>query len=238
MYHTKDSGQRSEYASGMVRDTEEGKPRFDLLHPLGVPYQEQMLTRFAMLMARGADKYGDRNWEKARGDEELKRYYSSAERHLQQWIAGENDEDHAAAVMFNILAGETVKYRMRTEQPDADCYTLPDGECVSEACKLHSAQGYVECPGGFRPWDEGAGLPRPTPTACGNCGEPFELHDPANIDVSLPGQLSEPEVFEHGTFTNVCGDFIATIGVNCLRTAHHSGSHFDLKGTVWENALD
>jgi hypothetical protein len=112
-FETKDSGARQEYASGMVRDTQEGKARFDLLLPKGVPYANQMLTRFAELMARGAGKYGDRNWEKARGQEELDRYHSSALRHLQQWVAGETDEDHAAAVMFNVMAGETVKYRMR-----------------------------------------------------------------------------------------------------------------------------
>lgn len=116
-YETKDSGAREEFDSGMVRDTEKGKARFDLILPLGVPYSEQMLTRFAELMARGADKYGDRNWERARGEEELRRYHSSALRHLQQWVAGETDEDHAAAVMFNVLAGETVKYRMTEAAP-------------------------------------------------------------------------------------------------------------------------
>lgn len=112
-FETKDSGERAEYESGMVRDTEHGKPRFDLLLPLGVAYSEQMLTRDAQLMARGAAKYEARNWEKARGEPELARYHSSALRHLLQWIAGENDEDHAAAVRFNVMAGEYVKYRMR-----------------------------------------------------------------------------------------------------------------------------
>lgn len=115
-YETKDSGVREEYASGMVRDTQEGKARFDLLLPRGVPYANQMLTRFAELMARGAKKYGDRNWEKARGEEELERYHSSALRHLQQWVAGESDEDHAAAVMFNVMAGETVRFKMEESQ--------------------------------------------------------------------------------------------------------------------------
>lgn len=110
-YETKDSGSRAEYASGMVRDTEEGKARFDLLFPENVPYAAQMLTRFADLMARGAKKYEARNWEKARGLEELARYKSSALRHLTQWLAGETDEDHAAAVMFNLTAAETVKWR-------------------------------------------------------------------------------------------------------------------------------
>lgn len=112
-FETKDSGQRAEYDSGMVRDTEEGKPRFDLLLPEGVPYREQVLTRFAELMARGAQKYNARNWELAQGREELARYKSSALRHLMQWATGEEDEDHAAAVMFNLLAGETVKFKMR-----------------------------------------------------------------------------------------------------------------------------
>lgn len=111
-FETKDSGVRAEYDSGMVRDTEAGKARFDLLLPLGVPYSEQILTRDAMLMARGAAKYDARNWEKASGEAELARYHSSALRHLMQWIGGETDEDHAAAVRFNIMAGEYVKRKM------------------------------------------------------------------------------------------------------------------------------
>jgi len=109
---TKDSGEREHYSTGMVRDTEAGKPRFDLCRPKGIPYTAQMLTRFAALMARGAQKYGERNWEKARTQDELDRYHSSAERHLHQWLAGETDEDHAAAVLFNITAAETVKHRL------------------------------------------------------------------------------------------------------------------------------
>jgi len=115
---TKDSGKRSEYESGMVRDTEDGKARFDLLFPLGVPYHEQMLTRFADLMTRGAEKYDARNWEMARGEEELARYRSSALRHLIQWATGETDEDHAAAVMFNIMAGEFVASKILHDEEE------------------------------------------------------------------------------------------------------------------------
>lgn len=110
---TKDSGERAQYESGMVRDTEEGKARFDLLVPLGVPYEAQFLTRVAQLMARGAEKYNARNWELAEGPEELARYKSSALRHLMQWIAEDREEDHAAAVVFNLLAAETVRFKMR-----------------------------------------------------------------------------------------------------------------------------
>jgi hypothetical protein len=111
-YITKDSGKREEYDSGMVRDTQEGKPRYDLLVPDGVPYEHQFLTRVAGLLARGAEKYSDRNWEKASGSAELARFKSSALRHLMQWITDERDEDHAAAVVFNLLAYESIKWKM------------------------------------------------------------------------------------------------------------------------------
>lgn len=111
-YVTKDSGARAEYASGMVRDTQEGKARFALLFPKGVPYRAQFLTRVAELLARGAEKYDARNWELAAGAEELDRFEESALRHFIQWLTGETDEDHAAAVVFNLMAAETVKAKM------------------------------------------------------------------------------------------------------------------------------
>jgi hypothetical protein len=110
-YVTKDSGARAEFDSGMVRDTDDGKARFELLLPLGVPYDQQFLVRVAELLARGAQKYDDRNWEKAQGEAEMERFKSSALRHLMQWAAGETDEDHAAAVVFNLLGYETTKYK-------------------------------------------------------------------------------------------------------------------------------
>jgi hypothetical protein len=109
---TKDSGKREEYDSGMVRDTQDGKPRYDLLVPDGVPFRAQFLTRVAELLARGAEKYTDRNWERASGPEELGRFKSSAYRHLMQWLTDEQDEDHAAAVVFNLLAYETIKWKL------------------------------------------------------------------------------------------------------------------------------
>lgn len=109
---TKDSGKREEFDSGMVRDTQDGKPRYDLLLPRGVPYRDQFLTRVAELLARGAEKYSERNWEAATGSSELDRFKSSALRHLMQWMVDESDEDHAAAVVFNLLAYETTKWKM------------------------------------------------------------------------------------------------------------------------------
>ncbi|OUU13919.1 MAG: hypothetical protein CBB97_25465 [Candidatus Endolissoclinum sp. TMED37] len=106
-FETLDSGERKVFESGMARDTNKGKARFDLLLPKGVRYEEQMLTRLAELMTRGADKYGDRNWEEAEGAEEMARFKESAFRHFIQWMSNDLEEDHASAVMFNIIAYET-----------------------------------------------------------------------------------------------------------------------------------
>lgn len=109
---TKDSGQRQEYASGMRRDTQDGKPRFDLLFVEGMPYTKQPLYRWAALLERGAVKYGERNWQLANSQEELNRFKASAARHFAQWITGEVDEDHAAAVFYNVAAAMYVEWRL------------------------------------------------------------------------------------------------------------------------------
>ena len=111
-YKTNDSGERVEFKSGMVRDTNKGKANFNLLIPKGIRYEEQMLTRFAELLTRGGEKYTPRNWEQANSAEELERYKESAFRHLVQWLSGATDEDHASAVMFNILAHETTETKI------------------------------------------------------------------------------------------------------------------------------
>lgn len=97
----KDSGERLEYPSGMRRDTNEGKPRYTLIW-------RPFLKRIAMHLTKGAKKYGDHNWMKASSPEELARFQESAFRHLVQWLDGERDEDHAAAVVFNLMAAEHV----------------------------------------------------------------------------------------------------------------------------------
>lgn len=108
-YVTKDSGDREVFSTGMQRDTTTGKPRWDLVAPVGQPLEQTMGYRHARLMARGAEKYGDRNWEKAATQEELDRFRQSAYRHFMQWFHGHTDEDHAAAVYFNIAGAEYVK---------------------------------------------------------------------------------------------------------------------------------
>lgn len=109
-YTTKDSGKRDEFASGMRRDTTEGKARYDLVIPLNTP--NHLLKRWAELMERGMAKYGYRNWEKANSEEEMNRFRASAFRHFVQWFEGDEEEDHAAAILFNVQGVEYVKERL------------------------------------------------------------------------------------------------------------------------------
>lgn len=106
-FETKDSGERQQFSTGMVRDVQTDKPRYDLLD---LP----MLKRWAELMARGAVKYGEDNWRKAATNAELRRFQASALRHLFQWIEGDRSEDHGAAVFFNISGAEMVREKLES----------------------------------------------------------------------------------------------------------------------------
>lgn len=109
------SGERMDYPSGMRRNDTTGKPRFDLIMPEGVPFEEQLLTRFAALMARGAEIHGERNWEKANSAEDRGRFRESAFRHFMQWYCGMTDEDHATATWFNMQGVEFVERKLPAE---------------------------------------------------------------------------------------------------------------------------
>lgn len=115
-WETKDSGQRQEFSTGMRRDIQTDKPRYDLV-------DWPMITRWAELMARGAVKYGEHNWKKASTQEELDRFRASALRHLIQWFNGETEEDHAAAVYFNIAGAEMVKEKLKGGKRDNTAYS-------------------------------------------------------------------------------------------------------------------
>lgn len=126
----KDSGARQEYPSGMVRDVQDDKPMVRLIRT------GPMFMRWAIHLTKGAVKYGRDNWTLANSEEELDRFKDSAARHFEQWLNGERDEDHAAAVFFNINAAEYVTARLASAP-----WTIPtdyldhpnDGEAVRQA---------------------------------------------------------------------------------------------------------
>jgi hypothetical protein len=85
-------GEKLMTETGGLRETAAGKGRFDLL-PMTA------LFRLAQHYENGAKKYGDRNWENGLP---LSRFIDSAFRHLAQFLDGNRDEDHLAAILWNI----------------------------------------------------------------------------------------------------------------------------------------
>ena len=88
----KDSGKREEFSTGSVRDTREGKGRFDLL-PV------RAIMALARHFEQGAKKYGDDNWKKG---QPLRRFFDSAMRHAFEFRLGMDDEPHLVAAIWNL----------------------------------------------------------------------------------------------------------------------------------------
>ncbi len=104
----KDSGKREHFDSGMVRDIQEGKIDFTRI------VDGPMFDRWAQHLTTGAKKYPDiapgvPNWMMANSNAENTRFRKSAFRHFVQWFKGDRDEDHAAAVFFNINGAEYIR---------------------------------------------------------------------------------------------------------------------------------
>ena len=87
-----DSGDRTEFATGAVRDMHEGKGRCDLL-PMCV------LIRLSKHFGKGAIKYSERNWEKGIPAHS---FADSALRHMVKYMDGQTDEDHLVAAIWNL----------------------------------------------------------------------------------------------------------------------------------------
>lgn len=112
-----DSGKRLVFASGSMRDPSEGK--IDWTRVTFGP----LLRRWAQHLTTAEAKYPDPepgvpNFSLIRTKEELIRYKKSAFRHFMSWYFDETDEDHAAAVCFNINGVEIIKAKMKGEATD------------------------------------------------------------------------------------------------------------------------
>jgi hypothetical protein len=83
-----------EFETGAHRDNADDKGCPVLISPI-------FLNRLSKHLEKGAKKYSCRNWEKGMP---LSEYMNSMLRHTLQLIEGCRDEDHAAAIGFNIMA--------------------------------------------------------------------------------------------------------------------------------------
>ncbi len=129
VYRTLDSGEREHFDSGMQRDTEDGKTKWHLVA------SGPMLERWAGLMTRGSVKYDDDNWMKADSEKELRRFRASAYRHFMQWWYGDEDEDHASAIFFNINGVEFVKKRIERANDQQSAEEILDAKIPQNGAK-------------------------------------------------------------------------------------------------------
>lgn len=89
----KDSGERTQFNTGAVRDMHEGKGRMDLLPLSG-------LIELSKHCENGAIKYGEHNVDKGIP---LHSLCDSAMRHLVKFMRGDKDEDHLVAAAWNMM---------------------------------------------------------------------------------------------------------------------------------------
>ncbi len=89
----KENDNNRKFSTGAQRDTAEGKLRMSLM-----PQQE--LKRVMKRYLDGVEKYGENNWMKGMP---LSAYFDCMHRHLEAWWRGDDTEDHAAAVVWNML---------------------------------------------------------------------------------------------------------------------------------------
>lgn len=93
VYGMNASGDQEQWDTGAVRDSQDGKARYDLIDP-------GFLLRFAEHMRKGAEHYGEHNWTMGIPSS---RYLASLMRHVEAYRRGERDEDHLAAIAFNVM---------------------------------------------------------------------------------------------------------------------------------------
>lgn len=87
-----DSGDRTAFGTGAVRDMHEGKGRLDLL-PCSA------ILELAKHCENGAIKYGERNVDKGIPQHS---FIDSGLRHLFKYLRGDRDENHLVAALWNV----------------------------------------------------------------------------------------------------------------------------------------
>lgn len=91
-------------SSGVNRSDPTGKPDYTLV-------DWDLIERVAIHLTLHAAEKGRDNWRNASTQEDLLRFRASAWRHHVAWDRGHTDEDHAAALFFNVAGAELARSR-------------------------------------------------------------------------------------------------------------------------------
>jgi hypothetical protein len=144
----KDSGDRMQFASGMIRDTATDKLNYMLA------FDGPMFERWVEHLNKGAKKYAPRNWMKAESVDEMDRAYESLARHYFQYINGDRTEDHAAAIFFNLNLIEYIRGKIGRCSVDQSRYADEEGLTLTSViedalsappCYYDKAEHGTEC---------------------------------------------------------------------------------------------
>ena len=108
----KDSGDRTEFPTGAVRDLQGNKGDM-------VSLPNEAILRLSKHYENGAKKYG--RWNYTKGIP-VSSFMDSALRHLFKYLDGQDDEDHLAAAAFNVLGA------MEMEAKHPELVDLPNRE--------------------------------------------------------------------------------------------------------------
>ena len=115
------------FESGAKREVKDGRGRYDLI-PMDIVEEvheyatkngvddktiievlSMALPKLAKHYENGAKVHGERNWEKGI---KISSYVSSMWRHLIAYCAGETDEDHLTALIWNAMGASWTQERM------------------------------------------------------------------------------------------------------------------------------
>ena len=136
----KDSGERTEFGSGAVRDMHEGKGRMDLL-----PWAA--IIEVSKHCEEGAKKYGEHNVDKGIPTHSL---CDSAGRHLGKYLDGQTDENHLVAAAWNLL------WAVQMVVKNPECVDTPwkKPEQAAEAAEAENVAENVEEKNPKRPFTD------------------------------------------------------------------------------------
>ena len=110
----KDSGERTVFPTGSVRDMHEGKGDM-----VSIPWES--ILRLSKHYENGAKKY--QRWNFRKGIP-ISSFIDSACRHLAKYQCGMDDEDHLSAAAFNVLGAMLMENKM----PDMNDLPLRKGK--------------------------------------------------------------------------------------------------------------
>lgn len=110
-----DTGARTNFESGAVRDASIGKGLPSHIPPIAI-------RAIAKRFEDGARKYSHLNWMKGIN---LSRYVDAIYRHTMSWSEGKTDEDHAGAVLWNMATAMWTLEAIQLGKLPAELNDLP-----------------------------------------------------------------------------------------------------------------